>query len=95
MNQPLHKPMGQLVWFLYKYWKKMIHTPLLQFLTVSVLGILIEGMISEQCIIPLGMEEGKIPDNAITASSSYEMKSVGPQNARFVIPLISYHFTGM
>ncbi|XP_015523678.2 discoidin domain-containing receptor 2 [Neodiprion lecontei] len=35
-----------------------------------------------QCIIPLGMEEGKIPDNAITASSSYEMKSVGPQNAR-------------
>lgn len=40
-------------------------------------------MISGQCIIPLGMEEGKIPDNAITASSSYEMKSVGPQNARY------------
>ncbi|XP_066586703.1 discoidin domain-containing receptor 2-like [Prorops nasuta] len=35
-----------------------------------------------QCIHPLGMEEGKIPDDAITASSSYEMKSVGPQNAR-------------
>ncbi|XP_024936417.1 discoidin domain-containing receptor 2 isoform X2 [Cephus cinctus] len=35
-----------------------------------------------QCILPLGMEEGKIPDDAITASSSYEMKSVGPQNAR-------------
>ncbi|KAL7299846.1 hypothetical protein TKK_0007180 [Trichogramma kaykai] len=34
------------------------------------------------CILPLGMEEGKIPDDAITASSSYEMKSVGPQNAR-------------
>ncbi|OXU17697.1 hypothetical protein TSAR_002230 [Trichomalopsis sarcophagae] len=34
------------------------------------------------CILPLGMEEGKIPDHAITASSSYEMKSVGPQNAR-------------
>lgn len=29
------------------------------------------------------MEEGKIPDEAITASSSYEMKSVGPQNARY------------
>ncbi|XP_043477764.1 discoidin domain-containing receptor 2-like isoform X1 [Leptopilina heterotoma] len=35
-----------------------------------------------QCLHPLGMEEGKIPDDAITASSSYEMKSVGPQNAR-------------
>lgn len=35
-----------------------------------------------QCIFPLGMEEGKIPDDAITASSSYETKSVGPQNAR-------------
>ncbi|XP_063215521.1 discoidin domain-containing receptor 2-like [Bacillus rossius redtenbacheri] len=28
------------------------------------------------------MEEGRIPDAAITASSSYEYKSVGPQNAR-------------
>lgn len=37
----------------------------------------------EKCILPLGMEEGKIPDEAITASSSYEMKSVGPQNARY------------
>ncbi|XP_076650199.1 discoidin domain-containing receptor 2-like isoform X2 [Halictus rubicundus] len=35
-----------------------------------------------ECILPLGMEEGKIPDDAITASSSYESKSVGPQNAR-------------
>ncbi|XP_014208529.1 discoidin domain-containing receptor 2-like [Copidosoma floridanum] len=34
------------------------------------------------CTLPLGMEEGKIPDDAISASSSYEMKSVGPQNAR-------------
>lgn len=38
-----------------------------------------------QCILPLGMEEGRIPDNAITASSSYETKSVGPQNARYVV----------
>ncbi|XP_026463457.1 discoidin domain-containing receptor 2-like isoform X2 [Ctenocephalides felis] len=28
------------------------------------------------------MEQGRIPDHAITASSSYEAKSVGPQNAR-------------
>ncbi|XP_058799560.1 discoidin domain-containing receptor 2-like [Phymastichus coffea] len=34
------------------------------------------------CMLPLGMEEGKIPDDAISASSSYESKSVGPQNAR-------------
>lgn len=40
-------------------------------------------MILEKCILPLGMEEGRIPDEAITASSSYEMKSVGPQNARY------------
>ncbi|CAG5082475.1 Similar to DDR2: Discoidin domain-containing receptor 2 (Homo sapiens), partial [Cotesia congregata] len=36
---------------------------------------------SAQCVLPLGMEEGKIPDDAISASSSYETKSVGPQNA--------------
>ncbi|EFN64360.1 Discoidin domain-containing receptor 2 [Camponotus floridanus] len=40
------------------------------------------GNAFEKCILPLGMEEGRIPDEAITASSSYEMKSVGPQNAR-------------
>ncbi|PSN39949.1 hypothetical protein C0J52_24896 [Blattella germanica] len=33
------------------------------------------------------MEEGRIPDTAITASSSYEAKSVGPQNARYGILL--------
>lgn len=39
------------------------------------------------------MEEGKIPDEAITASSSYEMKSVGPQNARYkkIISTIHAH----
>lgn len=35
-----------------------------------------------ECRSALGMEEGRIPDHAITASSSYEAKSVGPQNAR-------------
>jgi len=30
----------------------------------------------------LGMESGAIPDSAITASSSYNEQSVGPQNAR-------------
>ena len=30
----------------------------------------------------LGMESGAIPDTALTASSSYNEQSVGPQNAR-------------
>ncbi|XP_049961606.1 epithelial discoidin domain-containing receptor 1-like [Schistocerca serialis cubense] len=34
------------------------------------------------CHVALGMEEGRIPDSAVSASSSYEPKSVGPQNAR-------------
>jgi hypothetical protein len=38
--------------------------------------------VSGECRTALGMEEGRIPDTAITASSSYEAKSVGPQNAR-------------
>lgn len=41
-------------------------------------------LFSGQCRTALGMEEGKIPDHAISASSSYETKSVGPQNARWV-----------
>ncbi|KAK6628660.1 hypothetical protein RUM43_002475 [Polyplax serrata] len=37
---------------------------------------------SRECRTALGMEAGRIPDSAISASSSYEAKSVGPQNAR-------------
>lgn len=33
----------------------------------------------------LGMESGVIPDSALSASSSYNEQSVGPQNARFVL----------
>lgn len=36
----------------------------------------------EECVIPLGMESGRIPSSRITASSSYDVKNVGPQNAR-------------
>lgn len=31
----------------------------------------------------LGMESGTIPDSALSASSSYNEQSVGPQNARY------------
>lgn len=37
---------------------------------------------TKECRSQLGMEFSKIPDHRITASSSYEVKSVGPQNAR-------------
>lgn len=34
------------------------------------------------------MESGAIPDDAITASSSYKEGSVGPESARSVVELI-------
>lgn len=36
----------------------------------------------ETCVRPLGMHSYEIPDKAITASSSYNKGSVGPENAR-------------
>ncbi|CAG7733957.1 unnamed protein product [Allacma fusca] len=49
---------------------------------------IIEGgeWIGDDCVHPLGMESGKIPTSRITASSSFDEKSVGPQNARLRIP---------
>lgn len=38
-----------------------------------------------QCIAPLGMESGLIPDKDLTASSSFNDGNVGPQNGRSVI----------
>lgn len=40
---------------------------------------------SGQCQTALGMESGAIPDDAITASSSYKEGSVGPESARSVV----------
>lgn len=37
--------------------------------------------ITESCNEPLGMESGAIPDDAISASSSY-VQNVGPKNGR-------------
>lgn len=36
-----------------------------------------------QCREGLGMLSGAIPDSAITASSSYDLNSVGPRNSRY------------
>ena len=45
-----------------------------------------ESMISnlreQSCFGPLGMEHGHINDEDISASSAFDFKSVGPQNAR-------------
>ena len=49
--------------------------------------LLTEGIVCVfvgQCQTALGMESGAIPDHAITASSSYEEGSVGPESARSV-----------
>jgi len=46
------------------------------------------------CRDDLGMNSGAIPDSAINASSSYDFKSVGPQNSRstsFVPPPAAPH----
>lgn len=48
----------------------------------------IVGIPSSLCngeLYPLGMESGEIADMQITASSSYNVQSVGPQNARSVL----------
>ncbi|VVC94329.1 unnamed protein product [Leptidea sinapis] len=39
-------------------------------------------MSAAQCIAPLGMESGLIPDKDLTASSSFNDGNVGPQNGR-------------
>eukprot|EP00102_Acyrthosiphon_pisum_P008310 XP_003244755.1 PREDICTED: discoidin domain-containing receptor tyrosine kinase B-like [Acyrthosiphon pisum] len=44
--------------------------------------IIVQPAHTKECRSQLGMEFSKIPDHRITASSSYEVKSVGPQNAR-------------
>ncbi|XP_060837364.1 discoidin domain-containing receptor 2-like [Rhopalosiphum padi] len=44
--------------------------------------IIVRSAHTKECRSQLGMEFSKIPDHRITASSSYEIKSVGPQNAR-------------
>ena len=49
--------------------------------------LLTEGIVcvfAGQCQTALGMESGAIPDHAITASSSFEEGSVGPESARSV-----------
>ena len=53
----------------------------------SIFSVMTYLFFTAQCRTALGMEEGRIPDTAISASSSYEVKSVGPQNARFDILL--------
>lgn len=41
-------------------------------------------MFTAQCIGPLGMESGAIPDADITASSSFDSGNVGPHHGRLV-----------
>ena len=38
--------------------------------------------VSDTCDVPLGLEDGSLKDEALSASSSYDEASVGPKNAR-------------
>ncbi len=50
---------------------------------VSLFDFLIRIILfSDSCTAALGMEHGHIKDEDITASSAFDLKSVGPQNAR-------------
>lgn len=42
------------------------------------------SIITAQCIAPLGMENGLIPDEDITASSSFDHSNVGPHHGRYI-----------
>ncbi|XP_021949331.1 discoidin domain-containing receptor 2 [Folsomia candida] len=43
---------------------------------------LVEGLDLSQCNMPLGMESNELPDEDLSASSSFEPGTVGPQNGR-------------
>ncbi|XP_014208586.1 discoidin domain-containing receptor 2-like [Copidosoma floridanum] len=51
-------------------------------LAVGLLATAVRCIDLAQCVGPLGMESGAIPDNDITASSSFDSGNVGPHQAR-------------
>ncbi|KAK9877951.1 hypothetical protein WA026_020171 [Henosepilachna vigintioctopunctata] len=54
----------------------------LNIITLLLTAVITEGIDLSQCIHSLGMENGMIPNEHITASSSYDVKNVGPQQGR-------------
>ncbi|CAH1786141.1 unnamed protein product [Owenia fusiformis] len=69
------------------YWKtrrKLVVTPMMGALLLAIL--MIQGSMAlelgDKCKKDLGMKRNGIPDSAITASSSYDEKSVGPRYSR-------------
>lgn len=51
-------------------------------LALATLAALAAALDTSQCIGPLGMESGLIPDEDISASSSFDSGNVGPQHGR-------------
>ena len=49
---------------------------------VFVIEKFVPFFISDACYGRLGIEDGSLPDSSLSASSSYDEASVGPQNAR-------------
>jgi len=47
-------------------------------------------VVAARCRAALGMHSGDIPDDAITASSSFDPVSFGPSRARYLLPLYTF-----
>lgn len=56
-----------------------------KFILLLKLLLLLLFFFSAQCMSALGMQSGVIKDNDLTASSSFEIGNVGPQNARWAV----------
>ena len=60
---------------------------LLSITLLSPFHFSISGLkMSQTCFQPLGMEDGRISDKQITATSSYQDTLVGPKKATSLIP---------
>lgn len=67
---------------MFQNWKFKIITTF--HFTIFVCLLITFFFITGSCDDSLGMESGAIPDDAITASSSY-VPNVGPKNGRYVM----------
>ena len=68
--------------FMFAFW--LIYVPKRMFLQkcLYMYSYSVVSYFLAQCRVSLGMQSGKILEDAITSSSSYDLASVGPKNAR-------------
>lgn len=46
--------------------------------------------VSDDCNVALGMESGKIKDDQISASSTFDEQSVGPASSRYFSNIVNF-----